>query len=101
MKIALAFLFAILLLTNSFAADLSATARQKIAAGGISSCMQGAAISAPNLSQLDHEIYCRCYSKKMSEMITSEDLKYFNINKQTSPHMQQVASTAAQYCRPR
>jgi hypothetical protein len=100
MKIAFT-LATLLFVTNTFAADLTPAARRKIAKSSIQSCLQGAAVSAPHLGQLDRELYCECYSKQMSAMITSEDMKYFNTNKQTSPHMQQVALTAAQHCSPR
>ena len=85
-------------LAVAVAAELSPERKKKVFADSYPSCLNGAAISAPNLSVSTREAYCRCNSTKLADLTDTEDIVYFNKYRRPSPHGQWVLETAARTC---
>jgi len=82
-------------------ADLDTASRQRIAAGAYQPCLRGAQVSAAHLAMATRETYCRCYSQKMSELVTAADVQYLKKHGKNSKNMMSIAAAASQYCIPR
>ena len=82
-----------------FASGLDPQAINRVASSAYQPCLKGAALSAPHIDTSTRDAYCRCYSKRMAELVTSEDVAYIGKFGQPTEHSQRVVRMASDECK--